>query len=95
MILLAGSMSAQGKYSVSEAQKLISKQSLKNTVAALTDPDLKGRESGREETKYALSVITDAFYDNGISKKGESYLYGSGTGMVMKRRWVRSAIQNR
>lgn len=76
MILLAGSMSAQGKYSISDAQKLISKQSLKNTVVALTDPDLKGRESGREETKYALSVITDAFYDSGISKKGESYLYG-------------------
>ena len=76
MILWAGSVSAQGKYSVSDAQKLISKQSLKNTVVALTDPNLKGRESGREETKYALSVITDSFYDNGISKKGESYLYG-------------------
>ena len=67
MTLLAGRLFAQDR---------ISKQSLKNTVVALTDADLKGRESGTKEAKYALSVITDSFYDSGISKKGESYLYG-------------------
>lgn len=76
MILLAGSMSAQEKHSVSDAQNLISKQSLKKNIEALTDPALRGRESGTEDIKRGLGVITDAFYDGGVSMKGDSYLYG-------------------
>ena len=59
-LLLPGSLSAQQNSSVSEAQKLISKQSLKNTMVSLTDPLLKGRESGTEEIKRGLEVIADA-----------------------------------
>ncbi len=75
-LLLPGSLSAQQNSSVSEAQKLISKQSLKNTMVSLTDPLLKGRESGTEEIKRGLEVIADAFYDAGVRMRGESYLYG-------------------
>lgn len=75
-LLLTGSLSAQQNSSVSEAQKLISKQSLKNTMVSLTDPLLKGRESGTEEIKRGLEVIADAFYDAGVRMRGESYLYG-------------------
>ena len=75
-LLLPGSLSAQQNSSVSEAQKLISKQSLKNTMVSLTDPLRKGRESGTEEIKRGLEVIADAFYDAGVRMRGESYLYG-------------------
>lgn len=75
-LLLPGSLSAQQNSSVSEAQKLISKQSLKNTMVSLTDPLLKGRESGTEEIKRGLEVIADAFHDAGVRMRGESYLYG-------------------
>lgn len=76
ILLLTGNLSAQENNSVSKAQKLISKQSLKNTMTSLTDPLLKGRESGTEEIKRSLNVITDAFFDAGVGMRGESYLYG-------------------
>ncbi|MBQ3381831.1 MAG: M28 family peptidase [Bacteroidales bacterium] len=69
-------LGAVNLYAQNKAEELISKQSLKNTMVSLTDPLLKGRESGTEEIKRGLEVIADAFYDAGVRMRGESYLYG-------------------
>lgn len=69
-------LGAVNLYAQNKAEELVTKQSLRNTIAGLTDQDLKGRESGKEETKYGLRVITDSFIDNGVMPKGQSYLYG-------------------
>ncbi|MBQ6310349.1 MAG: M28 family peptidase [Bacteroidales bacterium] len=67
MILLAGRLFAQVQ---------ISKQSLKNTVVALTDPKCSGRESGTEEIGVARRYISRTMEAYGISMKGESHSYG-------------------
>ena len=67
MILLAGRLFAQVQ---------ISKQSLKNTVVALTDHKCSGRESGTEEIGAARRYISRTMEAYGISMKGESHSYG-------------------
>ena len=71
-------MAQEGQRSsaIEKACRLITKQSLRQTVTSLADPELRGRESGTDGAVYARGIITDAFYDSNIGMKGQTYLYG-------------------
>ena len=61
---------------VQKAEALVSKQSLKETIAGLTSRSLLGRESGTEGCRQARDVVYEAFVDGKIPMKGQTYLWG-------------------
>lgn len=74
MIFLAATLFAQNP--MDNAAALITKQGLRNTVATLTSPDCKGRESGTEEIGVARRHISTTMNIYGIGKIGDSRSYG-------------------
>ena len=64
------------KSCIEQAMQLMTKQSLRQTVNRLADPQLRGRESSEEEIFLARRVVTDAFITCGVKMYGQAYMYG-------------------
>ena len=76
IILSATAICGQNTGGISEAEKSISKQSLRQYIEALVDEQCEGRASGSEAIDVAKRFIATDFYKSGLQMIGEAYSYG-------------------
>ncbi len=76
IILSATAVSGQNTDALSEAEKSISKQALRQYIELLVDEQCEGRASGSAAIDVAKRFIATEFYKGGLQMIGQAYSYG-------------------